>query len=74
MVWNQLWGFYLNPEFINEKSIIYSFGIGEDISFDLSLIKEFDCNVFGFDFTPKSIGMDFKKIGLIQILNFMILE
>ena len=48
-------GFYLNPEYINEKSIIYSFWIGEDISFDLSIIKEFDCNVFGFDFTPKSI-------------------
>lgn len=52
---NDYGGFYINPKFVTEKSIIYSIGIGEDISFDLSLIKEFDCNVYGFDFTPKSI-------------------
>ena len=52
---NDYGGFYINPKFISEKSIIYSIGIGEDISFDLSLIKEFNCNVYGFDFTPKSV-------------------
>jgi len=48
-------GFYVNSKLINSNSIIYSFGIGEDISFDLSLIEKHGCNVFGFDPTPKSI-------------------
>ncbi len=48
-------GFYLNPDFINESSIVYSFGVGTDISFDEELISKFDCTVFGFDPTPKTI-------------------
>ncbi|WP_263601385.1 FkbM family methyltransferase [Chryseobacterium sp. PET-29] len=56
-VWygNDYGGFYVCPEKINKQSIIYSFGVGEDISFDESLIKEFGCHVFAFDPTPKSI-------------------
>ena len=56
-VWygNQYGGFYLNPEFLDENSIVYSFGIGEDISFDITVIKNHNCHVFGFDPTPKSI-------------------
>lgn len=53
---NQYGGFYLNPNLINEHSVAYSFGIGEDISFDLELIKMHQCRVFGFDPTPKSIN------------------
>ncbi|MGE0078232.1 MAG: FkbM family methyltransferase [Bacteroidales bacterium] len=49
-------GFYINPEILNENSIVYSFGIGEDITFDSDLIKKHSCNVFGFDPTPKSIS------------------
>ena len=52
---NHYGGFYLNPSLINEESIIYSFGIGEDISFDLQLIDNHKCHVYGFDPTPKSI-------------------
>lgn len=52
---NTYGGFYLNPDFIQNGAIVYSFGIGEDISFDLDLIKEHDCVVYGFDPTPKSI-------------------
>jgi FkbM family methyltransferase len=52
---NDYGGFYLNPEKLNENSIIYSFGIGEDISFDLEVIKAHNCKVFGFDPTPRSI-------------------
>jgi FkbM family methyltransferase len=43
------------PDFIDEKSIIYSFGVGEDVSFDLALINNFDVIVHAFDPTPKSI-------------------
>jgi FkbM family methyltransferase len=44
------------PQGINRESIVYSFGIGEDISFDLELIENFGLNVFAFDPTPKSIA------------------
>lgn len=59
---NHLWygsnygGFFVHPDSLNESSIVYSFGIGEDITFDLALIKTHGCSVFGFDPTPKSIN------------------
>ena len=48
-------GFYINPDLLTSSSIVYSFGIGKDISFDLTCIKKHRCQVFGFDPTPKSI-------------------
>ncbi len=48
-------GFYVNPNLLNESSIVYSFGIGKDISFDRTIIKKHRCKVYGFDPTPKSI-------------------
>lgn len=53
---NEYGGFYVYPDYLNENSIVYSFGIGEDISFDLQLINTFNCKVYGFDPTPKSIN------------------
>lgn len=53
---NAYGGFYACPDLIDEHSIVYSFGIGEDISFDKALIEKHDCKVFGFDPTPKSIS------------------
>lgn len=53
---NKYGGFFVSPESLNEKSVIYSFGIGEDISFDEAMIKNHNCSVFGFDPTPKSIN------------------
>ena len=53
---NEYGGFYACPETLSSSSIVYSFGIGEDISFDESIIDEFNCIVFGFDPTPKSIN------------------
>ena len=39
----------------SEHSVIYSFGVGEDISFDLRAIDLFRCPVFAFDPTPKAV-------------------
>lgn len=39
---------------VDSGSIVYSIGIGEDISFDLALIALHGCGVWGFDPTPKS--------------------
>jgi len=45
------------PKLIDSKSIIYSVGIGDDISFEISLIRSFGLPVvFGFDPTPTSIS------------------
>jgi FkbM family methyltransferase len=48
-------GFYINPNFICPTSVIYSFGIGTDITFDTKCIQKHNCKVYGFDPTPKSI-------------------
>lgn len=36
-------------------SIVYSFGVGTDISFELSLIDKYGCTVNAFDPTPRSV-------------------
>jgi FkbM family methyltransferase len=52
---NEYGGFYVSNEKLNKDAVIYSFGVGEDISFDEALINKFGCKVFAFDPTPKSI-------------------
>jgi FkbM family methyltransferase len=52
---NNYGGFYACSEFVKPSSVVYSFGIGEDISFDEAIIQATGCSVFGFDPTPKSI-------------------
>ena len=52
---NDYGGFYVAADFLNESSVVYSFGIGEDISFDQQIIDSYDCIVHAFDPTPKSI-------------------
>jgi FkbM family methyltransferase len=39
----------------SEHSVVYSFGVGQDISFDLQAIQLFQCRVFAFDPTPKAV-------------------
>lgn len=41
---------------LNEDSVVYSFGVGEDISFGLGLIERFHLTVHAFDPTPRSIS------------------
>jgi FkbM family methyltransferase len=45
----------LCPDELSDKTVVYSFGIGTDISFDLSLIETYGVTVHAFDPTPKSI-------------------
>ena len=40
---------------LNADSVVYSFGVGEDASFDIALIERFGLVVHAFDPTPKSI-------------------
>lgn len=48
-------GFVIPMGLLKENSVCYCVGCGEDISFDLGLIKEFGCHVYGFDPTPRAI-------------------
>jgi FkbM family methyltransferase len=45
-------GYRLDPSLVDSESVIYSVGIGEDISFDLTLIEHFGAVVEAFDPTP----------------------
>ncbi len=48
-------GWTICPSNLNEESVIYSLGVGDDISFDISLIEKYGVNVYSFDPTPKCI-------------------
>lgn len=67
---NNYGGFYICPDFLNKNSIVYSLGIGEDISFDAAIIKDHNCNVLGFDPTPKSISWVKKNKNLPTKFSF----
>jgi FkbM family methyltransferase len=46
-------GWNIIPNTLHKGSVVYSFGIGEDISFDLSIIQKYGCQIHGFDPTPR---------------------
>ncbi len=48
-------GWTIPESLLDCDSICYCVGCGEDISFDLGLINQFGCDVFGFDPTPRAI-------------------
>jgi FkbM family methyltransferase len=39
---------------MNANSLILSFGLADDVSFEIEAIKRFGCRVIGFDPTPRS--------------------
>ena len=45
----------IRPDLIDKNSVIYSFGVGEDVCFELALIKRFGATVHAFDPTPRSL-------------------
>ena len=48
-------GWWYNADHIDANSIVYSFGLGEDTSWDEALLRR-GARVFGFDPTPKSLA------------------
>lgn len=52
---NDYGGFFVCDKLLNQQSIVYSFGIGCDISFSSDLISKYGCTVYAFDPTPKSV-------------------
>ncbi|MCQ2520944.1 MAG: FkbM family methyltransferase [Lachnospiraceae bacterium] len=49
-------GFGVCLSMVPINGVVYSFGIGEDMSFDIDIKKEKDVALFAFDPTPKSIS------------------
>jgi FkbM family methyltransferase len=52
---NRYGGFFIVPDLMTNDSIVYSFGIGKDVSFDTQLIRLYNCKILAFDPTPNSI-------------------
>lgn len=48
-------GWEVITEDLNSQSVVYSFGVGEDASFDISLIEKYRLTIHAFDPTPRSI-------------------
>jgi FkbM family methyltransferase len=44
------------PDSIDKDSVVYSFGVGGDVSFDLQLIRRFHLHVHAFDPSPGSVA------------------
>lgn len=45
----------LCPSALDSQSVIYSFGVGDEITFDLALIERLGAKVHAFDPTPRSV-------------------
>ena len=50
-------GWWFSPDSLNESSIVYSLGVGDEVDFDLSIIDQYGVEVFAFDPTPNSVDM-----------------
>ncbi len=48
-------GWAIRRDSLTEGSRVISVGVGEDVSFDLSLIEKYRCQIHAFDPTPKSV-------------------
>tara|TARA_B100000900_G_scaffold416215_1_gene450142 strand:- start:22905 stop:23768 length:864 start_codon:yes stop_codon:yes gene_type:complete len=49
--------YLLKSDLLNSKSVIYSFGIGENLGFEKRIAETFKCNVYCFD--PTSLAKNF---------------
>jgi FkbM family methyltransferase len=45
-------GYFLDSSSVDSGTVVYSLGVGEDISFDLALIQRFGVTIHAFDPTP----------------------
>jgi FkbM family methyltransferase len=50
-------GWWFSAGHLRKGSIVYSLGVGDEIDFDLSIIDQYDVDVFAFDPTPNSISL-----------------
>jgi FkbM family methyltransferase len=48
-------GWWVIPRLIRPESVVYSFGVGDDVTWDLAMIERFGVTVHAFDPTPRSV-------------------
>jgi FkbM family methyltransferase len=48
------WALVVEP--LGPMSVVYSFGVGDNVAWDLAMIRQFGCTVHAFDPTPVSIA------------------
>lgn len=46
----------VDPRGLSADAVVYSFGIGDNLAWDLAMIARFGCRVHAFDPTPKSLA------------------
>src|SRR5687767_1663320 len=46
----------MSPRGLGTESVVYSFGVGDNVAWDLGVIRQFGCTVHAFDPTPASIA------------------
>jgi FkbM family methyltransferase len=63
-------GWMIIPELLNANSVVCSFGVGNDISFDRAMIQRFGANVHGFDPSPDAIRFVASQIDLPSRYHF----
>lgn len=58
-------------DLIDRQSICYAAGVGEDVSFDLALVKQVGCEVWAIDPTPRSVAymqtIDDKRLHFVPV-------
>jgi FkbM family methyltransferase len=62
-------GWTIVKDSLNPSSIVYSFGVGMDISFDVSIIERYGCKVHAFDPTPR-VAEWLKTQNISKLFNF----
>ena len=50
-------GWWFSTKNLNQDSIVYSLGVGDEVDFDMSIIDKYSVEVFAFDPTPNSIDL-----------------
>ena len=63
-------GWIIPTHLIDENSICYCAGVGEDVTFDLGLIGRFNCTVFAYDPTPRAIQYVRREVSEEPRFNF----
>lgn len=63
-------GWAVPENYLHAESIVYTVGVGEDITFDLALAKTYGCKVFAFDPTPIAVQF-MSKIQLPDEMTFV---
>lgn len=63
-------GWFVPPALISAASVCYCVGVGEDITFDLALMRRFGCAVHAFDPTPRAARHVAAQAGSLDRYHF----